>query len=628
MSNQGMGKECKFCGAKFGQGVKLCPNCGSTDIKLIVQENMDFLEAVSGESEKTKQPGAEKKKPKKKWKKVIVILVSVLVGIFVLLIVAFLLLIRWADKAVEKEKLSISEQVEQVLDDSEMSDAEWKEAMLPLLDDLYSFHMDEEIAEVFDEAVYDNRPIYDWDHYLYASYLSDFYVVNGIWGYEQAGASLKDYHNTEILYYCLEFRTFEHHEGITAEEKERLQQYVMHLHKDAEERWNFTEEDLDNIYAKATEEYGYLDYFAVERFLKESEDTKQEEIEPIEEIKPIENIEEALKATEGLYGVEWQKAMRPILNQLYEQNEYRMLYDIYVDVKSQDTNKPIAHWEHYLYIRALYDIYDIEKVLELETAGEQIKEWQYVNILMDYFSFEDFENRSNLTEEEKEKLMPLVITLREDAKSRWNLSEKEWEELHKNVLSEYNVVQYEEVEEFVEFWMEKNGYANDDITIEAEMVASIDLDDDTWKKRFFPKLDEIYEQGADEELYNAVKYGRTLIIMKWHHKDYVDMLSEYYKTERVWNYEQEGRELDQYDYTTLLHAYLLFEHWETNKKSLSEDEKEKLKPYREKILKDGESRWDFSEDEWAQINDSIKSNGGYVRYYEISEFINQWLENN
>ena len=73
---------------------------------------------------------------------------------------------------------------------------------------------------------------------------------------------------------------------------------------------------------------------------------------------------------------------------------------------------------------------------------------------------------------------------------------------------------------------------------------------------------------------------------------------------------------------------MIFEHWETNKKSLSEDEKEKLKPYREKILKDGENRWDFSEDEWAQINDSIKSNRGYVRYYEISEFINQWLENN
>ena len=43
MSNQGMRKECKFCGAKFGQNVKLCPNCGSTDIKLVAQENTHML---------------------------------------------------------------------------------------------------------------------------------------------------------------------------------------------------------------------------------------------------------------------------------------------------------------------------------------------------------------------------------------------------------------------------------------------------------------------------------------------------------------------------------------------------------------------------------------------------------
>ena len=107
MSNQGMRKECKFCGAKFSQGVKLCPNCGSADIRLVAQENPELLDAISAESEKTEQIGYGKKKPKKKWKKVIVILVSVLVGIFVLLIVASQLVLWWADRAVEKDKLSI-----------------------------------------------------------------------------------------------------------------------------------------------------------------------------------------------------------------------------------------------------------------------------------------------------------------------------------------------------------------------------------------------------------------------------------------------------------------------------------------------------------------------------------------
>ena len=145
MSNQGMRKECKFCGAKFGQNVKLCPNCGSTDIKLVAQENMDFLEAASEESEKAKQSGAENKKSKKNRKKVIVILVSVLVGVFVILIIASQLVLWWADKTVEKDKLSLNEQIEQVLEDTKMSDEEWKEAMLPLLDELYLWQMNENL---------------------------------------------------------------------------------------------------------------------------------------------------------------------------------------------------------------------------------------------------------------------------------------------------------------------------------------------------------------------------------------------------------------------------------------------------------------------------------------------------
>ena len=195
MSNQGMRKECNFCGAKFGQGVKLCPNCGSANVKLVAQASAEFLEAVSEESEKAKQSGAENKKPKKNRKKVIVILVSVLVGIFVLLIVASQLVLWWADRAVEKDKLSISEQVERVLDDTKMSDEEWKEAMLPLLDELYLWQMNEKLVEVFNESANDNRPIYEWNHYLYASALVDFEIVDGIWEYEQSAGALKDSHN-------------------------------------------------------------------------------------------------------------------------------------------------------------------------------------------------------------------------------------------------------------------------------------------------------------------------------------------------------------------------------------------------------------------------------------------------
>ena len=629
MSNQGIGKECKFCGAKFGQGVKLCPNCGSTDIKLIVQENMDFLEAVSGESEKAKHLGVEKKKSKKKLKKVIVILVSVLVGIFVLLIVASQLVLWWADRAVEKEILSLNEQVEQVLEDTKMSDEEWKETMLPLLDELYLYHRNDEIAGVFDEALTDNRPIYDWEHYLYASCLVDFYIVEGIWEHEQSGGSLKDYHNTQLLYYYLEYMAVEDREELTAEEKDRLQRYVINLRQDVTTRFNLTEEELKELYKKASEEYGYVDYFAVERFLKERVDVQQEE--NTDAVQEIENVDEELKRVKSLYGSNWEKEMFVILDYLYEKQDFKGIYDIYEETQVPDSTKSITKWGHYIYVRTLYDLYDIEKVLEAEASGLPVREWQYVNILMDYFEFEDFEYRINLSDNEKHKLSPLVIKLREDAATRWNLTESEWDKLRKKVVSEYNVVIYEEAEKFVESWMEKKGYANDGDTINEELINANGMKDDIWAKKFYPKLDKLYETGTDEVLYETCRWvtGYNRSLEKWQHNDYVEMLECFYSTDRIWRYEDSDKaSLEASDYARLLNNYLIFEHWETNKKSLSEDEKEKLKPYREKILKDGENRWDFSEDEWAQINDSIKSNGGYVRYYEISEFINQWLENN
>ncbi len=623
MSNQGIKKECNFCGAKFGQGVKLCPNCGSADIKLVAGESMEVVEAASGESENAELINTAKKKTKKK---VFVILVSILVGVFALLIVMSQLLIRWADKTVEKEKLSISEQVELVLEDSEMSDEDWKEAMLPLLDELYSFYMDKEITEVFDKALTDDRPIYEWDHYLYASSLVDFNIVDGIWEYEQSYGSLKDYHNTQLLYYCLEYTEFEENEQFTTEEKERLERYVLNLRRDVMTRFNLTEEELEQLYGEASEEYGYVDYFAVERFLKEREDIKQEE--NLEEVEEIENVEEALKRAESLHGTGWEKEMFRILDYLYVNQDYKRIYDIYVGTQVPDTNKSITKWEHYLFVRALYDIYDIEKVLEAEAAGQQVKEWQYANVLIDYFDFEDFENRTNLSEEEKQKLMPFVLKLRDDANVRWELSEIEWKELRNRVVTEYNVIIYEEAEKFVESWMEKKGYANDGDTINAELINANGMDDDIWAKKFYPKLDKLYETGTDEVLYETCRlvtgYKRSL--EKWQHNDYVEMLECYYNTERVWRYEDSDKELEQSDYVQLLYNYLVFKHWETNK-SLSVDEMEKLKPYRETILKDGDNRWDFSKEEWEQINDTIDTRGGYVYYFDASDFIEQWWEN-
>lgn len=345
-----------------------------------------------------------------------------------------------------------------------------------------------------------------------------------------------------------------------------------------------------------------------------------------------EQINKILQSSQNKQGTEWQKVMFPLLNRLYEQNQCKELFDIYVNTKKQQKdqqkNKPISKWEHYLFIRTLYDLYDIESVLAAEEVGEQVKEWQYINLLMDYFAFEDFENKSNISDEEKEKLMPYVIKLREDAEKRWNLSEKEWEELRQRVISEYDSLIYEEAELFVEAWMETKGYPNDGETIEEEIINAIDLEEETWKKRFYPKLDKLYEQGADEELYNACEfiYASDRSFAGWTHKNYVEMLEYYYRIESVWDREEKGREPDVSDNVNLLYTYLIYENWET-RKQLSAQERERLVPYREKIIEDGRKRWNFTKEQWEEIFTITTAHKGEIYYYEVRDFIERWMEN-
>ncbi len=620
MSGQGMRKECNFCGRRFGQEVKLCPNCGSTNIKLVAGENLFLGEESATESEKTKKSKTEKKKQKIKWKKIIVIFVSVLAGILLLLIVASQLILRWADKQVEKEKLSINEQVKQVLEEREMSNEEWKETMLPLLDELYSYHMDEEIAEVFDKALTDERPIYDWEHYLYASSLADFRVVEGILEYEQSAGSLQDYHNTMLVYYWLQYNDFEFREELTAEEKERLQPYVVNLRNDVVEYVELTDEELNQLFMEGINGYGTVDYLAVDRILNEKNGIVDEG-----NVLDEAYINEVLQGAENMYGDAWKEEVFPLLNELYANNQMDVLYDIYME--TQRNFKPIVDWEHFLFIRTLSDIYDIEIALEKESRGEQLQEWLYVNLLTDYYEFENFENRAGLTEEEKNKLMPYVIKLREDAKTRWNFDEGDWDELRELAVSEYGIVDSGIIEGYVKLWMEKYVNTNETKSIEEELKASVDMENAAWKRRFFPMLDDLYEQGLDEELYNAIRltntYDRT--IAGWQHYYYAEKLMDYFDMENVWRIEAEGGEMEVYDYTVLLYGYLNLKHCK-ELSELSAEEVERLQPYWQKAYQDSITRWDFTEEQWKEIEETLVRSNGFVYFSDVKEFIEQWLE--
>ena len=613
MSNQGMRKECNFCGAKFGQGVKLCPNCGSANVKLVAGESMGFWEAVSEKSEKTKQLGVENKKTKKKLKKTIIILCSVLAGIFVLLVGVSHLASYEANKQYMEERENVKSRVNEVLEHGVgLAYDEWMKEVQSLLKELYLLQMEEEIVDLYEYAVEYNRPIPSWLHNEYATVLMYYNRIQDIWNKERNGEILEKEDNINVLYYCLEIIAIEESQKLTSEEKQRLLAEFDMVLDDVNQRWNMTEGVRKSLYAKNAEELGFIDYEAVKRFVNQ-------ELYFVEET----YIKQVLKQAEGKYGNAWKEEMFPLLDELYKSEQDDWMYKIYYT--AEDESKPIFYWEHYLYLRALFDLYDVYILLDEERQGKQLNKWEYAEILTKYFEFENLEERTDLSQEEKDKLMPHVERLREETQRRWQLSEESWNTLRKNAIGKYGYVDYEVVEEFSEQWLEQAmGYDVTKENISAIIISSYALNNVTWKKRIFPILDELYEEGKDKELQEiyALLDGNDKPYYQWSHCRYAEMLDKYSVLERIWKDEANEEELGEYDYICLLQYYLEFKHMH----SLSKEERERLKPYDDVVIEDASARWDFSEAEWNRIEEMAVYNGGNVDYIAIRDYIEEWFQ--
>lgn len=151
----------------------------------------------------------------------------------------------------------------------------------------------------------------------------------------------------------------------------------------------------------------------------------------------------------------WQQENFPILNELYEQENYEEMVEIYVNAYKE--NKPVGAWEHYEFGAAMEMFLDIEDTWAREQAGEELTKWDYHDLLYMGFRVDNYEESSAYTTEEKERMAPYIERVRADFETRWQFSEEELEEFEKEAEKNYGYISYDVVPDYIEDWMERNG---------------------------------------------------------------------------------------------------------------------------------------------------------------------------
>lgn len=242
--------ECKSCAAHFDEMLPACPYCGTASIKGAQAQYMDKLEDIRSNVEDLGDVPADVAK-RELWKPIIIVLVVILAC------VAFLWI--WFLVDTEPEEKTIER-------DSKGNYA-WIQENSPVLNELYEKEDYEQLMELFGEAVAGGKPIQQWEHYEFCTYLEWYFDVKEILDRETGGKELSEYDYKTLLY--MYYRTPWIMESALAsqEEKDKLRPYAQMLEADYEARWNFTQEELSML-EQGKEEDGYLSYEAIEPVVK------------------------------------------------------------------------------------------------------------------------------------------------------------------------------------------------------------------------------------------------------------------------------------------------------------------------------------------------------------------------
>lgn len=347
--------------------------------------------------------------------------------------------------------------------------------------------------------------------------------------------------------------------------------------------------------------------------------------ESTENIVSMENTESTKADTtineEELDDEEWLEWMLPKLDELYAEHEDEEIVAIYK--KAMKDNRPIYMWDHYMYGDVLYNHSNFEEMWAREHAGEILRELENTILLNYYLLYWDFEESYIYTDEEKAWLRQYVDELREDVEWRWGQTKEDFEVVHAILTAKDGYVDYEMLKEYV-----KNSY----VWVYTLIITTESMDDDAWKVRMFPVLDELFKEGNDKEI--SLIYTNTETFHKevsrpfneWQHADYMYFMEAMCTLEYYWERIDAGKRVSENDYIYIISTYLRYVDdlneidYEYN---FTDEEKEHI--VRNFNIMEGHvvSLWDFSEGEWKALLEKSKTKNVDA---EIEWLVSEWLQ--
>jgi len=155
-----------------------------------------------------------------------------------------------------------------------------------------------------------------------------------------------------------------------------------------------------------------------------------------------------------------------------------------------------------------------------------------------------------------------------------------------------------------------------------EPIREEALSDEEWLKYVLPILDKWYAKNADEEILKihkkALDENRPMYM--WDHYMYGAALYDFSIIEDIWEREQSGEILQDYENADLLNYYFLF--WDFEETYVYTDqEKEWLKKYVRKLREDVEWRLGRTDSELQALYEDMTAGQGYVDYTKVVEYV-------
>lgn len=155
-----------------------------------------------------------------------------------------------------------------------------------------------------------------------------------------------------------------------------------------------------------------------------------------------------------------------------------------------------------------------------------------------------------------------------------------------------------------------------------EPIREEALSDEEWLKYVLPILDEWYAKNADEEILKIHKKAldENRPIYMWDHYMYGAALYDFSDIEDMWEREQAGEILQDYENADLLNYY--FQFWDFEETYVYTDqEKEWLKKYVRKLREDVEWRLGRTKSELRTMYADMTAGQGYVDYTKVVEYV-------